>query len=543
MKNLILYAFALLFCGNLTAQTFTDNYSSATGWTHHSSNNSVTLQNGVVNFNQAYCGGVDEYLHKPLGFTLDDNKWTMDFEWTSTDATSTGTTALIASLTSETSDPAYTASDTSQYVTNNNTISVLYNNCFGCGTSNTGIEMITKRGVGQYVWHEYLHIPINFNEVNYIRCERISATSGMISVFSDAARTQHRAGSPRCFPIDAGITNLKYLQHGVWTPGDYRRATTGTVDNTTVTNNHNNSTPFTSTTTASPPTICPNSSATLDAYTQDYTSYNWSDGSSSYSTTTQQAGTYTVTVTNASGCVGTGSVTVEEGMSPRATIAGMNIPLDSTTTLLTANDAATTDPNTTTYSWSTFDTTRAISAGAGIYTVTVTNSGGCTASRSHTVVQDTLPPTLYFVVQGTTLSVPNPQTGATYQWYFNNAPIQGATNESCTVSGSGVYVVCMNTGNSSQTCSAPLQLAYLATSAKHTIPLVISPNPTNNISRISGLPTQKHQISVFNALGQSVLSVENANTEYNLDFSNFASGVYFLQIQNEVWKIVRKQSV
>ena len=61
--------------------------------------------------------------------------------------------------------------------------------------------------------------------------------------------------------------------------------------------------------TASTTSVCPGGSATLTA-SAGFTSYSWSTGQSGGSISTNQPGTYTVTVTNSVGCTGTASVTL-----------------------------------------------------------------------------------------------------------------------------------------------------------------------------------------------------------------------------------------
>ncbi len=90
-------------------------------------------------------------------------------------------------------------------------------------------------------------------------------------------------------------------------------------------------------------------------------------------------GAYSVTVTNANGCVSTTSSTVTaETTLPTATISGSLTVTPRGTTLLTASGG-------TTQLWSTNETNSTISVTAGTYSVTVTNASGCSSSTSVTV--------------------------------------------------------------------------------------------------------------------------------------------------------------
>ena len=64
----------------------------------------------------------------------------------------------------------------------------------------------------------------------YLRLERLSATSGMISIFSDAAMQNHVVGSPQCFEIEPEIVDLTVVQNAAHTSGAPFRAISGTVD-------------------------------------------------------------------------------------------------------------------------------------------------------------------------------------------------------------------------------------------------------------------------------------------------------------------------
>jgi Secretion system C-terminal sorting domain len=476
MKQLFFFLFALILSvGNLTAQTFTDDYSSSTGWTHQSSGNTIGIQNGSLNFNQTYCGGTDEYMYKPLGFTLDNTKWSMDFEWRGTAGSNIGASALIATLTSQTSDPAYTTPDTSTSVTNNNMISVLYFSCYGCGSSGNGIEILTKRGTSQYVWHNALHIPLPFFETGYIRLERLSANTGMISVFTDSARTQHRAGSPRCFPIQAGITDLQYLQHGTWVPGSNARYTSGRVDNVTIENNVNHSTPNTNATISGNTYLCASNTTVLSAnQTVGYNNYVWSDGSTTPSIMVGAPGVYTVTATASNNiCVATASKTVAAAPS-LPNFQFEVFPATCTGAQYVGSIQVLSPPDSTTYQWSNgwWQTGTAISGVAGVYTVTVTNGYGCT------LVQQILIP----CASGTAIGrifADNNQNGVQDSSEINipNIQVRVSSGATATYSGSdtngkyyvgvegigaqGIYIDDANGG----IMTTPLRLAEIASSA------------------------------------------------------------------------------
>ncbi|MEP7265044.1 MAG: hypothetical protein ABI772_11130, partial [Bacteroidota bacterium] len=117
-------------------------------------------------------------------------------------------------------------------------------------------------------------------------------------------------------------------------------------------------------------------------------SYNWSNGTTGVTATALSAGTYTVTVTDAHNCSASIPITITE---PAAALSSVLSPVNvlcfgnSTGTISNTVTGGTTPY---TYQWSSGSSTKNLtSAGAGTYTVTVTDSKGCTTSENATVSQ------------------------------------------------------------------------------------------------------------------------------------------------------------
>jgi len=114
-------------------------------------------------------------------------------------------------------------------------------------------------------------------------------------------------------------------------------------------------------------------------------SYLWSDGTSAASINPSLGGTYTVTVTDANGCIGSTSQLVTINANPVPVISGNNAICDGTTTSFNAG-------NYSSYVWSDGSTSASISIGtAGVYSVTVTDLNGCVGSASQSLTVYTLP--------------------------------------------------------------------------------------------------------------------------------------------------------
>ncbi|MES2848976.1 MAG: T9SS type A sorting domain-containing protein [Bacteroidota bacterium] len=123
--------------------------------------------------------------------------------------------------------------------------------------------------------------------------------------------------------------------------------------------------------------ICPGGSTQLCA-PAGLASYSWSTGATSQCITVKTGGTYSVTVTDANGCSSTGSKNVIVNSLPSCNIT--------VCTSSTGNLQLCAPAGLASYLWSTGATTQCITVSAsGTYSVTVTNSYGCSNTCSKCV--------------------------------------------------------------------------------------------------------------------------------------------------------------
>lgn len=206
-------------------------------------------------------------------------------------------------------------------------------------------------------------------------------------------------------------------------------------------------------------TICDGDSVTLSSSVLG--SYQWSTGAITPTIRVSNAGSYTVTVTNAQGCSGVSAPQqVSTLQSPAASISSIsaapNCPGD--TVVLTAGQA----PQ---YLWSNGSTTQSIQVtGPGSYSVQVTNASGCSAMslpmnvNYHPVSISTISPAGNVVIpQGTQTTLTAGQ-GTSYVWST------GATSQSILISDSGLYSVTVVDMNGCVSVPATVQVAFLSAS-------------------------------------------------------------------------------
>lgn len=134
-------------------------------------------------------------------------------------------------------------------------------------------------------------------------------------------------------------------------------------------------------------TLCPDECSTLDAGL-GFSSYSWSNNESSQSIEVCAAGSYTVTVEDASGCTGETTVNVIINTPPNPDIQSSSddnlCPEESTILSLTESYAS--------YEWNDLSTNPTLAVDtAGNYSVTVVDEEGCTGTDEFLIIQNSIP--------------------------------------------------------------------------------------------------------------------------------------------------------
>lgn len=203
--------------------------------------------------------------------------------------------------------------------------------------------------------------------------------------------------------------------------------------------------------------ICSGVSTVLDPGLSGV-SYLWSNGSTASTISVNSQGTYTVTVTNASGCTASASTQV--------TVAGQVISNNNAITICQGQSATLSAGQTgVSYSWSTGAVTPVITvSAAGTYSVTVTDASGCTGTLAHTVQVNPLPQAMFTPndeclndsVFFFDVSVVNGGTISSWSWDLGDGNISFAQNPTHVYNTPGSYVIGL-TVTSSDGCQSSLQ--------------------------------------------------------------------------------------
>jgi gliding motility-associated-like protein len=185
--------------------------------------------------------------------------------------------------------------------------------------------------------------------------------------------------------------------------------------------------------------VCAGNAATLSA--SGAVSYIWSPSGSTtaaISVSPASSTTYAVTGTNTNGCSATNFVTVDINPVPVVSLSNVFI-CPGVNAVLNAGNAG------SQYQWSTGQSSQSITVStAGVYSVTVTNSFGCTSVASSQVSQSgTIVNNLQNVsfCSGSSALLDAGNAGSSYLWST------GSTSQSITVTAGGAYSVTITDNN------------------------------------------------------------------------------------------------
>jgi Secretion system C-terminal sorting domain len=298
-------------------------------------------------------------------------------------------------------------------------------------------------------------------------------------------------------------------------------------------------------TASGPLSFCSGGNVILTASTG--TAYLWSNGATTKSITVSTAGSYNVRVTQFGGCFATStnvSVTVGTGSAPTPTVSASGA-----TSFCQGGSVQLTASTGTSYLWSNGATTKTITASLnGNYSVSVSQSNGCSATSSATAVTVnpvatfTVTPNgpLSFCVGGNVIfNVTNSNAG-TYVWYKNNVVVYTGTNTTYKATTAGVYKMRAQLGScgvfsNPYTVTTPCREGE---SLMSDLNVNVYPNPFNELVKISFELPEDAPVSVklFDISGKLIdVILDNSNIssgETTIDYStsHLSGGIYVLEL-------------
>ncbi len=261
--------------------------------------------------------------------------------------------------------------------------------------------------------------------------------------------------------------------------------------------------------------------------------YVWNTGATNEDLTNLGAGTYCVTVTDASNCTATICEAVTQPANGCAGFAITNVavvqpncPGDNGT--ITVNISGGQNPILYSIdSGATFQNGVSLFnvGGGGVYNVLVKDNAGCEAVyASNPITINTLQSINPVVTQvGDTLYVND--LGADYQWLFGGNTIANATDTSYGLLANGSYSVIVTDGNGCTFTSNTVQVTGVGINKVIEVTWQLWPNPTSNIiSYVIDATNGKMQL--YGSDGRLVLTETVTQQQGTIDLSGLPGGVY-----------------
>lgn len=266
-----------------------------------------------------------------------------------------------------------------------------------------------------------------------------------------------------------------------------------------------------------------------------YADYAWNTGATTECITVSSSGTYSVTIHDATGCVGNDTQLVAYQNRPPVLIAGQSDICQGQVGILCATSGY---PN---YQWNNGDTQSCITVDStGSYVVTITDAAGCTNSTSINVNVTDLNPTISITPNGLVALPYGLQY--TYSWSSTSTPFGGCTGDTCTAAHTGDYTVVVSDLITGCTDSTTIYYVSLGTdNLPEAQTISIYPNPLSSAElnvNFDFNSNEKINLRVTDALGQILVSeifVKAGAVVKQLNFADYAAGMYLINVHGENW--------
>jgi len=197
------------------------------GFWHASMSSTTLVANGTACVFNGCLDGSDNRIDRSIGPLIANSlSWEANAEFTITGSSFTGPGHDILALTAGNGSNVFSTTPSSEDAI------VAY--VYGTGSSWAIYGRATKQGQSWLNPSNGITLPKSGSY--YILLQRLCDGQGQISVYSDAAQTQHLPGSPQLFTIPTNVTGLNNVQIGAMQWGSSARSLTGAVQNVCVYN-------------------------------------------------------------------------------------------------------------------------------------------------------------------------------------------------------------------------------------------------------------------------------------------------------------------
>lgn len=272
--------------------------------------------------------------------------------------------------------------------------------------------------------------------------------------------------------------------------------------------------------------------------------YAWSNGSTTATLSGLAAGAYSVTVSDANGCLQSAAANVSNAGAPTINVTSTNVTCaggsDGSATV-TANGGV----SPYSYLWNDSATTASLSGlSAGTYSVTVTDAVNCQSVGNTTITAVNSTPTVslgadtMLCIETDSTWMINAGNGFSSYLWSNNA-----TTSSITVNTNGTYTVTVTDANGctgTDSVMISFQVCIGINEINDLFNLTVFPNPSKGKFSANWTGKGTTHIAIYNILGEVIYSASTLNNNLIVDLKKHGSGVYMLQLKAGEKTITRR---
>ncbi len=179
-------------------------------------------------------------------------------------------------------------------------------------------------------------------------------------------------------------------------------------------------------------------------------------------------------------------------------------------------------------------------ADAGLYTLLVTDQVGCTDQKSLELIVHNNPVTAFHGIDTLEMHTGGLlHAGSGLGSYLWNT---GETTESITINAEGMYVVEMESlWGCLGSDSVYIKLTYEEISESNVPAILIFPNPTNDILTIQFKEKKEDAgLVIYDIRGMKMVSQQIQQESTAIDIGNLIPGIYFIELTNNHYRMIRK---